>query len=266
MTTPATAPFDQVAAVYDAQFTGSLVGRAQRKAVMQVADRVFAPGDRVLELNCGTGVDALHLAVRGVCVLATDASEAMIAVARKRCCDVPGVRFEVCSIESLGNIKSVFDGLFSNFGGLNCVSDLESTAEELARLVRPGGTAVVCLFSPFCWWEMAWYLPRLEFGKVFRRLRGRSIARIGAATVQVRYWRVREIQRACLPWFEVVGRYGVGILVPPSYAESAARRFPALLGGAEKLDRKLMNVKGVRAMADHMVLELRRSHVRVVRA
>ena len=41
-------------------------------------------GERVLELNCGTGEDAVHLARRGVRVLATDNSPRMLAAARSK--------------------------------------------------------------------------------------------------------------------------------------------------------------------------------------
>jgi len=82
-TSAITQAFDQIAPSYDATFSESLVGRAQREAVWQVADRVFTPGSRILEINCGTGVDALHFAGRGVRVLGCDASAGMVEAARK---------------------------------------------------------------------------------------------------------------------------------------------------------------------------------------
>jgi ubiquinone/menaquinone biosynthesis C-methylase UbiE len=70
------APFDALADTYDQTFTFSQIGRAQREAVTREMDRVFRPGGRVLEINCGTGVDAVCLASRGVEVLACDAAPA----------------------------------------------------------------------------------------------------------------------------------------------------------------------------------------------
>ena len=55
-----------------AVFTESRLGELLRQAVWRRLDDVFRPGDRVLELDCGTGEDAVHLARRGVRVLATD--------------------------------------------------------------------------------------------------------------------------------------------------------------------------------------------------
>src|SRR5262249_61700541 len=73
-----------MAASYDVAFTESLIGRAQREVVWDLLKRVFHRGDRILELNCGTGEDALFLVRRGVSVVAYDASPRMIEVANQR--------------------------------------------------------------------------------------------------------------------------------------------------------------------------------------
>src|SRR5580700_6520470 len=78
------APFDAVANRYDETFTSSSIGRAQRLAVWAEMAKVFRPGDRALEIGCGTGVDACFLAERGVQVVASDSSSQMIAVAERR--------------------------------------------------------------------------------------------------------------------------------------------------------------------------------------
>ena len=56
---PAPAPadfaaFDLLAETYDEVFTRTAVGRAQREAVWHDMDQSFHPGQRVLEINCGT--------------------------------------------------------------------------------------------------------------------------------------------------------------------------------------------------------------------
>ena len=78
------APFDTLAESYDGVFTNSLIGRAQRNSVWQELDHTFHPGQRVLEINCGTGVDAVHLAGWGVEVLGCDAAPRMIDLAHQR--------------------------------------------------------------------------------------------------------------------------------------------------------------------------------------
>ena len=123
------APFDALAETYDRTFTDTAIGRAQRRAVWRELSRVFHPGQYVLEIGCGTGVDACYLAGRGVRVLACDSSPRMIAMTSRRVeanhqsdlvtpCLLPAEQ-----IRSLAN-RGPFHGVFSNFGALNCVEDV----------------------------------------------------------------------------------------------------------------------------------------------
>lgn len=127
------APFDHIAETYDEVFTDSPIGRAQREAVWRELDRIFRPGQCILELNCGTGLDAVHLAGRGVEVLACDAAPHMVEVARRRLhtlgSELP-VGLRVLTTEHIAELEGEgpFDGAFSNFGGLNCVRDLGAVA------------------------------------------------------------------------------------------------------------------------------------------
>jgi SAM-dependent methyltransferase len=262
MTQPRPAPFDVLAESYDRIFTDSLIGRAQRSAVWRQLDATFLPGHRVLELNCGTGVDALHLAKRNVRVDAFDVSSAMITVANRRLASVNlPAEFEVLATEDLGTLDSVYDGAFSNFGGLNCVQDLRQVADNLARLVRPMGHVVLCLASRFCVWESAWWLAHGKPAKAFRRLRkgGISAELSPGLLVHVQYPSVRELRRLFAPEFCLVAVQGIGLFVPPSYLEPHARRFPGLLGAAARLDALLGSCPGLRGVADHVLLTFRRT-------
>ncbi|HMM43369.1 MAG TPA: methyltransferase domain-containing protein, partial [Thermomicrobiales bacterium] len=81
---PTAHPFDALAAGYDAAFTDRRLGRWLREIVWEHLDYAFAPGDHVLEIGCGTGADATHLAGRGVRVTATDASLEMLRAAEAK--------------------------------------------------------------------------------------------------------------------------------------------------------------------------------------
>ncbi len=256
------APFDSLAESYDRVFTDSLIGRAQRDAVWRELDAAFVPGQHVLELNCGTGVDAVHLAEQGVPVDAFDSSPAMIRVARRRllppCLLSP--RFEVLATEDLSVLNSVYDGAFSNFGGLNCVQDLRQGARNLARLVRPLGHLVLCLAGRVCAWETGWWLAHGNPTKAFRRLRRHGVTAQLApgALVHVQYPMMRELRRLFQPEFSLVSARGIGLLVPPSDIEPQARRFPGFLRAAVHLDAHLSSLPLLRSISDHILLKFRR--------
>src|SRR5262249_31530444 len=79
-----TEAFDHIGARYDVEFTNTELSLWFRHRVWERLGVLFKPGQRVIELGCGTGEDAIWLAKRGVQVLATDGSPAMIAeTARK---------------------------------------------------------------------------------------------------------------------------------------------------------------------------------------
>jgi SAM-dependent methyltransferase len=228
--------FDQLAARYDEDWTNTPVGRAQRDQVWSAVDALFRGGDRVLDIGCGTGEDAAHFAARGVHVLAVDASPAMIAVARTR----DGFRAEVRCAQEIAQIDGTFAGAISNFGALNCVEDLPQVAEDLARLVRPGGRVAICLLGRFCAWESVYFGARLRLGKATRRWSGRTVAH----GMPIWYPTVREVRRAFAGGFELERWTGVGVFVPPSYV-----KLP--VGLAAALDRGLARWPLLRAAADH---------------
>ncbi len=258
-------PFDAIAGIYDDRFTNSLIGRAQRDVIWQELQNVFLPGQRILDINCGTGVDAIYLASRGIEVVACDVSPQMIAVARRRAQSLnlsPPVDFRVLAMEEISALEgdSKFDGILSNFAGLNCIEDLPSVARKLAHVVKPRAKAVLCVFGPFCAWEVFWNLIHGDLRKAFRRLSRRvAAARVADnTTVRVYYPSARGLACAFSPWFRLERYVGVGIAVPPSYLEFLAARFPKALRAAARLDEWLRR-SPLRRVADHILLVFQRS-------
>ncbi len=255
--------FDRAAGSYDKVFTSSVIGQAQRKQVWERLLLAFAPGDRLLELNCGTGEDARFLARKGRSIVACDASAAMIEVATSRtkleAADAD-ITFRQLANENLGFLPrtKLFDGAFSNFSGLNCAEDLGSVARNLASLVRPGGRLLLCLWSPVCAWEIVWYVLQGQVKKAFRRFSGKASARVGETTISVRYPGVREVQLVFSPWFLLDRRKAIGLFVPPSYVEDWARKHEATLKKLERLDDVLAGLPVLRDVGDHLLLEFTR--------
>lgn len=254
-------PFDSMARDYDRAFTASSIGQRMRAAVWRRLDAAFGPGERVLELNCGTGEDAVHLAGRGVHVLATDTSPAMLAVARAKA-ERAGLadRVEIARmpIEDLAKSgpPASFDGALSNFGGLNCVEDLPGVARALAEVMRPGARALLCVMGPAVPWEWGWYLARGQPGKAMRRF-GRGGAEWRGLTI--RYWSIGQVRQAFGPHFVQRRVAAVGALVPPTYAEPWAARHPRWLAAFDRLERRAETAWPLPWLADHFLIELERA-------
>lgn len=238
---PAGAAFDRVAAQYDELWTRSAAGRAQRDAVWRRLDGLFHPGDSVLDIGCGTGEDAAHLMSLGIAVEAIDASAEMVRLARAR-----GVDAARIPIEELARVNGDFDGAISNFGALNCVADLPSFRRELARLIRPGGRAALCVLGRFCLWETIWFLLRGRPGKARRRWAGDAAA--ASLGIRVRHFSMRELERAMSPEFRLLAWEGIGVFVPPSYVTWPGER---AMRACRELDRRFARLPGPRACGDH---------------
>ncbi len=258
-------PFDAVAARYDETFTSSKIGQAQRTSVWKELAKTFHAGDQILEIGCGTGIDACFLAERGVRVVACDSSSQMIAVATLRVQESGLRKFVqpfVLRAEDIGTLSTeeLFDGAFSNFGVLNCVEDLRQLARDLSRRLKPGATALVCWMGPYCLWEMLWYLAQGNRDKAFRRLHpdGVTTKIADGAFVRVRYPSVSLLARAFAPEFRLKSVKGIGIAVPPSYLEPWAQRHPRWLQLCERVDLFTGRCPGVRTLADHVLVRLRR--------
>lgn len=254
-------PFDTLAGTYDDEFTHSLIGRHMRQAVWRRLDCHVRTGDRVLELNCGTGEDAIHLAGLGASVLATDVSPRMVDVARAKVLQrglTGQVSVRQLAIEDialvLGN-EAPFDGVLSNFGGLNCVADLHAVARGLAQVVPPGGWVLLCVMGPLVPWEWAWYLGHGQVHKALRRLRPGGVTWRG---LTIRYPSIRTLRRAMAGDLRLRRVNAVGALVPPSYAEAWAGRHPHWLERLDRWERRVETVPPLPWLADHYLAEFER--------
>jgi len=242
------AAFDRVASEYDRLWTRSTIGQLQREAVWRHIGTLFEPGQAVLDLGCGTGEDALRLIEAGLRVRAIDASKEMVRIVRDR-----GVDAQTLAIEDCGLLKGSFDAVLSNFGALNCVEDIESLHQPLARLVRPGGFMAICVIGQFCAWETAWALLHRQPAKAFRRWRGSAMSSLG---IRVFYPSRKRLEAAFSPAFTLVGWCGIGLCVPPSYVTGLSDGFPQKL---DAIDRRIAHWPLLRGLSDHRLFIFVRS-------
>jgi ubiquinone/menaquinone biosynthesis C-methylase UbiE len=115
-------------------------------------------GDRVLDLASGAGEVAVRAAARGARVTGIDASEPMVAKARRVAeAARADIRFDVGDVEYLPYEDACFDVVVSNFG-LIFAPDHANVASEVARVSCPGGRLA------FTAWK-----PNPKLGELYRR-------------------------------------------------------------------------------------------------
>jgi len=269
-TEPAARPepgaFDALAADYDASFTHTALGRLLRRRAWRVLAGNFSAGQQILELACGTGEDALWLAGRGVAVTATDGSAEMIAEVEKKSRQSPvgaWVTAVHCSLQEISSgewparqERPLYDGAFSNFGGLNTLEDRAPLAAALARLVRPGGRLVLVLMGPFCPWEVGWYLLHGQPRLAFRRWMGRTAFDIGRASIPVWYPSPGQLRREFGSWFNHLRTESLGLWLPPTTLGGLVDRRPGLFTWLDILEQATNSFEA--GWGDHYVMTLER--------
>jgi SAM-dependent methyltransferase len=252
-------PFDHLAPDYDRSFTRSACGMTLRAMVWERLPRVFGTRHRILEIGCGTGEDAVHLARAGHHVVATDPSEEMIRIARLKAISAgcaERIEFHAMPIEALHTLprEQRFDGVFSNFGAINCVADVGRLAHSLAARLERGAPLMFVVMGRHVPWEWAWYLAHGDRQRAFRRLARTGVHWRG---LTIRYPTPSELAAALAPAFIVRRRAALGFALPPSYASQWLDSRPLMLAALTRIERIMQGVTA--GLADHYVLEAARA-------
>lgn len=261
--------FDRVALRYDASFTDQQLGHWLRDVVWRELDHAFAVGDRVLDLGCGTGADARHLAERGVQVIATDASTGMLDVARQKA-EMAGLtdhiafdHLDLRDVSVNGSPTALTDsaplaGAYSDFGPLNCLPERRTLAASLAHAIRPGGIFIAVVMGPLCPWEALWYALHAHPRTAIRRLRSGVRSQVGDGVVHVWYPSPRTLRAEFAAEFEHVKTLGIGITLPPSDLGHLIQKAPRLFAAAKALDDHLRAHRPFTWLNDHYLVVFRR--------
>jgi len=255
--------FDAIAAEYDKSFSNSLIGWEQRQLSRHWLKKFLGSQKKleILEINCGTGDDALWLGSLGHTVIATDQSTAMIEQAEKKLSltDQKNVRFISCSFENLANQfgKQQFDLIFSNFSGLNCVSPNEMTglSKQLFSLLKKNGHLAAVVFGKYSWWETFFFLLKAQPRKAFRRWGNKDVKAMLAENIYqpVYYYSIPHLKKM-LSSLRLIEKRPVGLFIPPTYLEAAMKKRSSLFQSLTKLEKNMNGFPVGSSFADHVYL------------
>jgi SAM-dependent methyltransferase len=262
------ADFGNSAPNYDREAEANPAMAYMRRASLQTLKATFSPGQRVLELGCGTGEEAIALGKAGVEVLATDVSAQMLAVAQGKVAAAELEQIVQTRRLAAGEVGALLDevgagaldGAYSSFGALNGEPDLGAVGRALAALVRPGGRLAASVMNRFYPFEVLWFLGHGRPREAVRRLGGSAMAHVSPAlTVKVRtwYWSPRDFVRA-FPAFRRVSCRALPLLLPPPYAAHLWARLPAWMWRLARWDERLAGWWPFCGLGDHFLMVLER--------
>ena len=256
--------FDSVAADYDGPRGNNALIQEMRQEMWNWLDATFASRSRLIDIGCGTGLDAIRMARLGHEVTATDWSPQMVRRTADRAEHenlLDRVRAEVIGAHELHRLPSGagYDGAYSNLGPLNCVPDLRAVAAECARLIKPGGSLVFTVIGRICPWEIAHYARRRQWTRLKIRF-APDVVPVGMNrhTIWTRYYGPREFYRAFRQHFALTHHRGLCVFAPPPYLTWVRDRHPRWHERLWSLDRRVAGWPLLRALGDHFLIVMRK--------
>jgi ubiquinone/menaquinone biosynthesis C-methylase UbiE len=261
------AAFNRQSPLFDTLYSNNTIIRYKRERVRSHIQHYLKPNSYILELNSGTGEDAVWFAQQGHRVHATDISAGMQQQLIKKVQAAAvqhAVSTELISFTALQElqIQQQFDHIFSNFAGLNCTGELQIVLASFNNLVKPGGIVTMVILPKFCLWEFL-LLLKGQFKTAFRRFfsgRG-AAAHIEGTHFTCWYYNPSYIVRHLQPGFELLEVEGLCTLVPPSYMEGFAEKHPRLYRFLTRQENRLRKTWPWKVTGDYYIISLRKKAV-----
>jgi ubiquinone/menaquinone biosynthesis C-methylase UbiE len=250
--------------IFDDLYNADTIINYKRGRVRDHVLQYLKPGSSILELNSGTGEDAVYFAGKGHRVYATDIALGMqeklkLKVTRHHLTNL--VSNELCSYTALDKLKNKgpYDLIFSNFAGLNCTNELDKVLVSLSPLLKPNGLITLVILPKFCLWETL-LLFKGKFRTAFRRFfssNGRT-AHIDGSYFKCWYYNPSYITGRLKDQFNVLNIEGLCTIVPPSYIDGFAEKYPAAYNFLKKKEAQLKGRWPWKYVGDYYIISLRK--------
>ncbi len=148
---------------------------AGRRDAETILGPLIKPTDTVLDLGCGVGRVALHVAPRCRTLWAVDASPRMLELASNRLAGIQNVRFALCEGATIPSLRSESIDVAYSILTLQHVEreDAFALLRELARVVVPGGTVYLTFPNLLSDQYLAGFIAYVDRGEVGNPARAR---------------------------------------------------------------------------------------------
>ena len=253
--------FSAQAEHFDSDEESNLILQWMREQVYRHEEEFLLPHSNILELNAGTGIDAVRFAQNGHSVHAIDNAPGMIHQLQNKISAYhleDRIRPTLCSFTQLDALPAeLYDHVFSNFGGLNCIPNLQDVVSQLSRLLKQGATVTFVMMPCVCPWEIAQAL-RGKFRLAFRRFsRNGTSAHIDGHAFLSYYYSPSQIIKSFGKRFVLVRLRGLASLSPPPYYDTFPVKYPRIYKLLTRLDERYSTLPPLKRWADHFIITMK---------
>lgn len=256
--------FNRQSKIFDEQYSNNSIIQYKRGRVRAHVQQYLAFNSTILELNSGTGEDAIWLAQEGHTVHATDISAGMQEVLKNKIAALnleEKISTEVISFTQLEYLKQqgAYDLIFSNFAGLNCTGELDKVLQSFSPLLKAKGIITLVILPKFCLWEFL-LLFKGKFKTAFRRLFNNKgvTAHLEGEYFKCWYYNPSYIIKNLQDQFDLLGIEGLCTLVPPSYLEGFAEKYPKAYGYLKAKEERWKKKWPWRSIGDYYIISLQK--------
>jgi ubiquinone/menaquinone biosynthesis C-methylase UbiE len=250
--------------IFDELYRGNSIIQYKRERVRAVVQEFAKKNGAVLELNSGTGEDAIWFAEQGYTVHATDISTGMQDTLKAKVNALnlqEKVSTEIISFTDLEHLKErkEYDLIFSNFAGLNCTGELDKVLHSFSSLLKTKSIAVLVILPKFCLWEFL-LIFKGKFKTAFRRFfssNGAS-ANIEGTYFRCWYYNPSYVIKHLQSQFTVLRVEGLCTIVPPSYIEGFAEKRPGLFSFLKAKENKWKRKWPWKSIGDYYIIALQK--------
>jgi len=239
--------FDSASEEYDFTISHNYINTWIRKRSISELLTLVKPKDTVVEIGCGTGAEALDIATHVSRIIATDISDQMIEIVRKKvearreAGKVIPVKLRAADISQITAILNgdKVQAAYSFNGALNCEPNLESFVAGLASILVPGGYFACSVRNALCLGEVVSHAAALQFEKMAPRKAQPVMVSVGGLDIPAFYYSPSAFSEFLQPKFKLLKVIGLPAFLPPAYLSDYYVKFKKFGSVLERLEYSL---------------------------